>query len=64
MTASGAWVWLGWGSQLAPLSPIVFGAWFTEPNFDKQVALTIISSTPHSAGFAIPPSAAERTTRN
>jgi hypothetical protein len=64
MTASGVSVWPDCASQLAPVSPSVFAAWFTKPAFDKHVALTMTSSTEHMAGFAIPPSAAERTTRN
>jgi hypothetical protein len=40
------------------------GAWLAEPILEKQVALTITSSLPHSAGFDATPSADPRTTRN
>src|SRR6201995_3096891 len=64
MTACGASVWPDWLSQLAPLSPSVFGVWLNEPVLVTHIALTSTSSTSHMAGFAIPPSEADLTTRN
>lgn len=43
---------------------IVLGGWLAEPAFDRQVALTMTSSTLHIAGRDTPPSDDERTTRN
>jgi hypothetical protein len=63
-TASGTSDWPGRGSQAAPLSVIVLGAWLTDPVFDRHVALTMTSSMPHIAGRDTPPSDEERTTRN
>jgi hypothetical protein len=42
--------WFGRGSQDAPESLIVLGVCSTEPVRDRQVALTMTSSTPHIAG--------------
>lgn len=63
-TVSGTSDWPGRGSQAAPLSVMVLGGWLTEPVFDRQVALTMTSSTLHIAGRDTPPSDEERTTRN
>jgi hypothetical protein len=64
MTVCGGLVWPGRASQLAPVSPSVRGVSAMSPEFTMQVALTMTSSVPHMAGFAIPPSSPPRTTRN
>jgi hypothetical protein len=64
MTACGGLLWFGLTSQLAPVSPMVLGVSAASPAFTMHVALTMISSAPHVAGFTAPPSISPRTTRN
>jgi hypothetical protein len=64
MTGWGGLLCPGSASQFAPLSPRVLGVSAITPVFTMQVALTIISSSPHMAAFTIPPSVVPRTTRN